>query len=50
MFLRESDSGGEAERERERERETESEAGFRLRADSTEPDVGLKLTDHEITT
>ena len=34
----------------EREGDTESEAGSRLRAVSTEPDVGLKPTDHEITT
>ena len=34
----------------EREKDTESEAGSRLRAVSTEPDVGLKLTDHEIMT
>ena len=37
-------------RERERERETESEAGSRLQAASTEPDVGLKLTDCELMT
>ena len=36
--------------EREREGGTESEAGARLRAVSTEPDGGLKLTDGEITT
>ena len=29
---------------------TESEAGSRLRAVSTEPDVGLEPTNHEITT
>ena len=34
----------------EREGDTESEAGSRLRAVSTEPDVGLKLTDREIMT
>ena len=34
----------------QRERETESEAGSRLRAVSTEPDAGLKLTDCEIMT
>ena len=38
-------SGGEAEREGD----TESEAGSRLLAVSTEPDVGLKLTNREIT-
>ena len=35
------------EREREREGDTESETGFRLRAVSTEPDVGLELTNRE---
>ena len=34
----------------EREGDTESEAGSRLRAVSTEPDAGLKLTDREIVT
>ena len=34
----------------EREGETESKAGSRLSAVSTEPDVGLKLTNHEIVT
>ena len=34
----------------EREGDTESEAGSRLRAVSTEPDVGLKLTNCEVTT
>ena len=34
----------------EREGDTESEAGSRLWAVSTEPNVGLKLTDHEIMT
>ena len=33
-----------------REGDTESEAGSRLRAVSTEPDVGLEPTDHEIMT
>ena len=33
-----------------RERDTESEAGSRLWAASTEPDVGLELTDREIVT
>ena len=32
----------------EREEDTKSEAGSRLLAVSTEPDVGLKLTDCEI--
>ena len=34
----------------EREADAESETGSRLRAVSTEPDAGLKLTDHEIMT
>ena len=34
----------------ERRGDTESEAGSRLRADNTEVDVGLKLTNHEIMT
>ena len=34
----------------EREGDTESEAGSRLGAISTEPDAGLKPTDHEIVT
>ena len=34
----------------EREGDTESEAGSRLRAVSTEPDVGLELMNHEIMT
>ena len=34
----------------EREGDTGSEAGPRLRAVSTEPDVGLELTDREIMT
>ena len=34
----------------EREADTESEAGSRLWAVSTEPDVGLELTDREIMT
>ena len=39
-------SGGETERDGD----TESETGSRLRAVSTEPDAGLKLTDGEILT
>ena len=39
-------SGGRAERQGD----TESEAGSRLRAVSTEPNAGLKLTNHEIMT
>ena len=34
----------------EKEGDTESEAGSRLRAISTEPDVGLELTNCEIMT
>ena len=34
----------------EREGDTESDAGSGLRAISTEPDVGLELTDREIVT
>ena len=34
----------------EREGDTESEAGSRLRAVSTEPNAGLKPTNHEIMT
>ena len=45
-----SGGGAERERERERERETESEAGSRLCTVSTEPDMGLEPTDHEIMT
>ena len=36
--------------EEQREREAQSEAGSRLQADSTEPDAGLELTNHEIMT
>ena len=43
---RQSASRGGAEREGDREPET----GSRLLAISTEPDVGLKLTDREIMT
>ena len=51
LFLRERErerqslSGGGAERERQ-----ESEAGSRLRAVSTEPDTGIKLTNCKIMT
>ena len=37
-------------RDREKEEDTESEAGPRLRAVSTEPDVGLEPTNCEIMT
>ena len=46
IFERQSSSGGGAEREGD----TESEAGSRLWAGSTEPDVGLELTNREIMT
>ena len=46
FFERLSVSGGGAEREGD----TESHAGSRLCTDSTEPDAGLELTDHEILT
>ena len=46
---RECVSRGGAEREGERERERER-IPSRLCADSAEPDVGLKITNHEILT
>ena len=50
LFLKERERqsmiGGGAEREGD----TESEAGSRLRAVSTEPDMGLELTNCEIMT
>ena len=46
FWQRQSMSRGGAEREGD----TESEAGSRLWAISTEPDVGLKLTNREIMT
>ena len=42
---REKEKSGEGQRKRE----TESEAGSRLWAVSTEPNTGLKLTNHKIT-
>ena len=36
--------------EGQRERESQSETDYRLRDVSTEPDVGLELTKHEIGT
>ena len=58
IFERQRERETERERERERERagegqrerETESEAGSRLWPVSTEPDMGLKLTHHEMMT
>ena len=46
LFLRER--VGASRGETERKGDTESEAGSRLRAVSTEPDVGLELTSCEI--
>ena len=46
LFLRERES---TSRQGHREKETESEAGSRLCAMSTEPNMGLELTNHEIT-
>ena len=44
-------TSGEEQREREREREREKERiPSRLRTVSTEPDVGLEVTNHEIMT
>ena len=50
MYLLLRDRETECEQGRGREKETEHEAGSRLRAVSTEPDVGLELTNHEIMT
>ena len=49
LFLRERERGKWG-RDTEREGDPESEAGSRLRAVSTEPDVGLELMNHEIMT
>ena len=46
IFERENMSRGGAEKQGD----TESEAGFRLQVVSTEPVVGLELTNHEIRT
>ena len=50
LFLRKRERQGVSRGGKERERDTESEAGSRLRAVSTEPDTGLELVNHEITT
>ena len=50
IFERERETEHEWGGGAQRERETESEAGSRLRAVSTEPDVGLELTDRETMT
>ena len=49
LFLRERQTEHELGRVRERE-DTESEASSRLWVVSTEPDIGLEPTDHEIMT
>ena len=48
--MREREGESTSRRMAEREGNTESKAGFRLWAVSREPDVGLKLTSHEIMT
>ena len=54
MFIfereRETDRQNTSREGVEKEGDTESEAGSRLQTVSTEPDVGLKLTNCEITT
>ena len=54
MFLFILERGREREQEqgrgREREGDTESEAGSKLQAVSREPNVGRKLTKHELMT
>ena len=50
MFIFERVRQSASKRGAEREGDTESEAGSRLRAVSTEPDVELEPTDHEIMT
>ena len=50
LFLRETETECEWGRGGEREGDTEPKAGSRLRAGSTEPDTGLKLTSCEIMT
>ena len=56
LFLRERERDRQTERQNtsgrraEREGDTESKARSRLQAISTEPDVGLEPTDHDIVT
>ena len=50
MFERERETEREQGRGREREGDTEPQAGSRLWAVSTEPDMGLEITDCEIMT
>ena len=48
--MREKETEHKREAGRDREGDTKSEAGSRLRTVSTEPDVGLEPTNHEIMT
>ena len=50
LFLRERERDSMSRGGAEREGDTESEAGSKLRAVSTEPNMGLELTNREITT
>ena len=50
MFIFERERQSVSRGGAEREGDTESEAGSRLHAVSTEPNEGLELTNHEITT
>ena len=50
IFERETHTQSRSREGAEKEGDTESEVGSRLRAVSTEPDVGLKLTNLEIMT
>ena len=50
LLLRDKERQSMSTEGAERGGDTESEAGSRLRAVSTEPDVGLKLTNREIMT
>ena len=50
LFLRDRERQSMSRGGAEREGDTESETGSRLWAISTEPDVGLELTDREIMT
>ena len=48
--MKETETEHEQVRGREGEGDTESESGSRLSAVSTEPNMGLELTNHEIMT
>ena len=50
LFVFERDKQSVSKRAREREGGTDSKVGSMLRAVSTEPYMGLKLVNHEITT